>query len=94
MNFKYIFILLTIFVIMSFGMPKHLQKRVDKEVKNIFKTETFTLNSVVFIPETVNQLPATFHDNNWFHIIDNDSLLGFAYIGKAKSKADDFDYLM
>ena len=94
MNFKYIFIFLISAIMLSFGLPKHLQKRVDKEIKNIFNTETFNLNPVLFTPEIVNQLPAKFDDNNLFHIVTNDSLMGFAYIGKARSKADDFDYLV
>ncbi len=94
MNIKYIFVLLTSLVMIAFGMPKHLQKRVDKVVKTTFNTEEFTLNPVVFPLEIVNQLPAKFDENNLFEIMDNDNILGYAYVAKAKSKADDFDYLI
>ena len=94
MNFKYIFILLTSVAMIVFGMPKQLQKKVDKEVKSIFNIEEFALSPLIFQDEIVNQLPAKFEDNNLFEIKSEDILLGYAYIAKALSKADDFDYLV
>ena len=49
MNFKHIHILIFALVLLSFGLPKNIQKKVDKAIKSTFNIETFTLN-VIDIP--------------------------------------------
>jgi Na+-translocating ferredoxin:NAD+ oxidoreductase RnfG subunit len=82
------------FLILFSGLPKNIQKKVDKEIKMVFSIESFSLKAKMFSSEVINGLPAKFEDNNLFEIIDKDSLIGYAYVSKAASKTDKFDYLI
>ena len=94
MKFKHIIILVTAVMLMSFGLPKNLQKKVNKEIKSVFDIETFDFQPKNIPSEIIATLPATFDKENLFEIKKNDSLLGFAYVSKAPSKTDEFDYLV
>ena len=94
MNFKPVLFLLSAFLLCAFGLPKNIQKKVDKEVKSIFNVETFTLNVVTIPAEITSTLPSTFTADNFFKIETDSSFLGYAYVAKAASKTDEFDYLV
>jgi len=94
MKMKSVFILFITFTLLSFNLPKHLQKKVDKEIKDTFSVETFAFNGITISSEVVPDLPATFGSGNLFEIKTEDSLLGYAYVAKAPSKTDTFDYLV
>jgi len=94
MKMKSVFILFITFTLLSFNLPKHLQKKVDKEIKDTFSVETFAFNGITISSEVVPDLPATFGSDNLFEIKTEDSLLGYAYVAKAPSKTDTFDYLV
>ncbi|MBQ0785939.1 MAG: FMN-binding protein [Oceanihabitans sp.] len=94
MNMKPVFILCITFTLLSFNLPKHLQKKVDKEIKDTFSVEAFAFNAITISSEVVPDLPATFGSDNLFEIKKEDSLLGYAYVAKAPSKTDAFDYLV
>lgn len=94
MNFKSIFVVLITFSLLSFGLPKNLQKKVDKEIKATYNVESFTLNKITLSSEITEILPATFGPDNLFEIKSDDTPLGFAYVAKAPSKTDEFDYLV
>ena len=79
---------------LSLGLPKNIQKKVDKEIKDTFKIETFQFNSKAIDEAVVKTLPSKFGKNNFFEIKKSDELLGYAYVSKAPSKADQFDYLI
>ena len=79
---------------LSFGLTKNLQKKVNKEIKTVFDIETFHFNEVSIPVEVAKELPATFGADNLFSIKLKDSLLGYAYVSKAPSKTDMFDYLV
>ncbi len=80
--------------LLSFQLPKKLQKKVDKEIKTAFELEAFSLESVQ-IPDTLNaQLKINISDTNFYKIISDSNLLGYAFIDKAPSKTDQFDYLV
>ncbi len=94
MNNKQILILIFSIFLMSFGLPKNIQKKVDKEIKSAFDLEVFE-TGVIEIPEEVSsELSSTFSEDNFFQIKSNDSLMGYAYVGKAPSKTDEFDFLV
>ncbi|NND51728.1 MAG: FMN-binding protein [Flavobacteriaceae bacterium] len=87
-------IVLLVLPFLSFELPKHIQKKMDKEIKAVFKIETFELESRTF-PEGVTELiPSEFGDSNLYEIKLDSELLGFAYLGEAPSKTDTFDYLI
>ena len=78
----------------SSGLPKNIQKKVDKEIKNTYNIESFILNPVTFDPEFTKTLPSKFGSDNFFKIINENAILGYAYVAKAPSKTDEFDYLI
>lgn len=94
MNYKPLFIFITAFSFLSVGLPKNIQKKVDKAIIETFQTETFSLNIVTITPEVLKILPSNFGSDNLFEITNSSTLLGYAYVSKAPSKTDDFDYLV
>ncbi len=94
MKIKYAFLLLISFVLMSSGLPKYIQKKVDKEIKAVYQIEDFELSPIVISSEITKTLPSTFDANNFFRIKTGQRDLGYAYLAKAPSKTDEFDYLV
>ena len=79
---------------MSSGLPKAIQKKVDATIKAVYNIEEFTLDAIIVPSEISNTLPSTFDNNNFFEIKTDNNLLGYAYAAKAPSKTDEFDYLV
>ncbi|WP_275316663.1 FMN-binding protein [Tenacibaculum bernardetii] len=80
--------------LLSFSMPKNLQKKVEKEIKKTFNVDEFSLSKVI-VPEVVNnKLKGKITEENLLKITIGDKVLGFAFIDKAPSKTDEFDYLV
>ena len=79
---------------MVFGLTDKLQKKVDKVIKSTFEIEVFSMDAKLFSKEITGDLPSKFSDNNFFEIKKEDILLGYAYVSKAPSKTDEFDYLI
>jgi len=94
MNFKQVLLPFVAFLMLSFGLPKSIQKKVDKEIKTTFNVEAFEFDSVVISENVAKELPSAFGEDNLFEIIVNNTLLGYAYVSKAASKTDEFDYLV
>jgi Na+-translocating ferredoxin:NAD+ oxidoreductase RnfG subunit len=94
MNLKVTFILIILTLLSSFGLPKQLHKKVDKEIKATFNLEKYSLNSFAISQEIIKELPAQFNGDNFFEIVTNDTIVGYAYVSKAESKTDLFDYLV
>lgn len=94
MNLKYISILILVLFTMSFGLPKNIQKKVNKEIKNSYNVETFNLTGVSLDSNITKDLPAKFGKENLFKIESNNTFLGYAYLSKAPSKTAEFDYLV
>ena len=79
---------------MSFGLPKNIQKKVDKEIRGSFNIETFDFTEVAIDSEITQDLPSKFKENNLFKISNKNNLIGYAYLSKAPSKTAEFDYLV
>lgn len=94
MNFKYILIFSVATLMMSFGLPKNIHKKVSKEIKKTYNIEQFELTSITFPSHITSAIPAQFGENNLFKINTGNNHFGYAYISKALSKADYFDYLI
>lgn len=94
MDFKRSLLVVGLVVLTSFNLPKNIQKKVDKTIKATFDIENFSLQAISFSDEIIANLPSNFSDNNFFKIIDGDIQFGYAYISKAPSKTDQFDYLV
>ncbi len=88
-----IFLLLT-FTLFGYGLPKTIQKKVQKEVMNVFDVATFSMEAVI-VSESINtQLPSKITANNFYKLMDDNKLIGYAFIDKANSKTAKFDYLV
>ncbi|ULC58645.1 FMN-binding protein [Flaviramulus sp. BrNp1-15] len=94
MKIQQVFILFLTFALMAFGLPKNIQKKVDKEIKNYFNVETFSFTEVKIDSENTKDLPSKFNDNNLFKIEANNAFLGYAYLSHAPSKTAQFDYFV
>lgn len=94
MKFKSGLFIIGLLVFTSFSLPKNIQKKVSKVVKSTFEIESFTLDAISFPEEVTKSLPSAFGEENFFKVLDNDELQGYAYISKAPSKTDHFDYLV
>lgn len=85
---------LFLFVLFSFGVPKNLQKKVYKEIKNTFKIEDFNLSTIKVDDKLNASLPFKINDENFHQIKSNQKVIGYAIINTAPSKTADFDYLI
>ena len=94
MNLKHIIILFVFMAFQVIGLPKNIQKKVDKEISETFQVETFMFEPFS-VPDDVSKLlPSKFEADSFFQIHYNNQLLGYAYVSKAPSKTDLFDYLV
>lgn len=94
MRFKQIIVLIIGFSLLSFGLPKTLQKKVHKEIAEEFETENFNLTTISIPTEIEQTLPSRFNDDNFFKIESNNQFLAYAYVSQAASKTAVFDYLV
>jgi Na+-translocating ferredoxin:NAD+ oxidoreductase RnfG subunit len=79
---------------MSFGLSKHIEKKVRKEISSTFSTEEFELIAVKISDTITSKLPSHFSEDTFFKIQTANVFLGYAYVSKAASKTDTFDYLV
>lgn len=94
MKIKYVSLLIFALITLSFGLPKNIQKKLNKEIKNVYSIETFNLKNVDLTTEITKDLPAKFKENNLFKIETETAFLGYAYLAQAPSKTAEFDYLV
>ncbi len=79
---------------MAFGLPKNIQKKVDKEIKEHYNIDDFSLTSVSIASDIKKNLPSKFEQDNLFKIEKDKKLLGYAYVAQAPSKTAQFDYFV
>lgn len=94
MDFKHSSILLFSITYLFLGLPKHIKKKVDKEIEDVFQIKDFQCHAKEIDSDIAKSLPAPFGPDNFFEIKNSEALLGYAYISKAPSKTDEFDYLI
>ncbi|MCH7524353.1 MAG: FMN-binding protein [Bacteroidetes bacterium] len=94
MNFKSVLVIIVSALALSFGLPKNIQKKVDATIKKTFNTEQFSLQQIDIPSEIIKSLPTSFRAKSLYKIKTEDDFLGYAYISKAASKTDEFDYLV
>jgi len=80
--------------ILAFGLPKNIQKKVDSEIKKTYSVDEFSFNAMTFSLEVNKSIPSEFGTDNFFEIKSDSINLGYAYVSKAPSKTDQFDYLV
>lgn len=94
MSLKHYFLIIPSLILFTAALPKHIQKKVDKEIKQTFNVESFSFQNRSIAKEETKNLPSSFENDNFFEIKNEDLLLGYAYVAKAPSKTDNFDYLV
>jgi len=94
-NIKQLFLIITLSIgLLSFQLPKKLQKKVDKEIKMAFEVENFLLESIQISDSLNSQLKTNISDKNFYKLISDEKLLGYAFVDKAPSRDNVFDYLV
>lgn len=94
MNLKLTIFLFVFSALQGGGLSKSIQKKVDGEITETFQTSGFKFQPFKVSAEVAQGLPSKFESDNFFQIHSNSKLLGYAYISKAPSKTDEFDYLV
>ncbi len=94
MIYKQFVIFILSLSLLSFGIHKGLKKKIDKEIKAVYSIENYTHQVVTIPQEITSELPSEFNNNNLLQLKSKDTLLGYAYVSKAASKTDEFDYLV
>ncbi|CAM1341154.1 FMN-binding protein [Tenacibaculum aestuarii] len=82
------------FSLLSFVIPKNIQKKVTKEISKTFEVETFSLEEIKISKEVNDLLVRKIEGDKLFKIVVKEELIGYAYVDKAPSKTDEFDYLI
>jgi Na+-translocating ferredoxin:NAD+ oxidoreductase RnfG subunit len=94
MKFTHVLISCFAFFLVGSGLTKKIQKKVDKEIEKTYEVSSFSLENIVLNKEITTTLPSEFGSDNFFKIISNQTLLGYAYVANAPSKTPQFDYLI
>jgi len=81
-------------VVSSFTASKRVDALIEKEIKIVFKIESFTKNTIKISEEIFKTLPLKINTDNFFEIINDQNKLGYYYLGKAYGKADYFDFIV
>lgn len=79
---------------MASNLPKNIEKKVNKEILGAYNIETYELIPLIFDTSITEVLPSKFGKSNLFKIFSNSKVIGYAYVSKAPSKTDEFDYLV
>ena len=74
-----IFITFLVFFISSFTVSKRVDAMINKEIKSVFETETYTKELVSIPSEINNTLALKITDTNFFKINSRESLQYSAY---------------
>lgn len=93
-RFFIVFSILISSVLISFTAPNNLKKKVIKVIKKTFDTDVFELKPIIIKDSIKQKLIYKFDYNQIYKIDQNDKIIGYAYIDKAPSKTDEFDYLI
>lgn len=91
---KFNSLIIFILSILSFGLPKNIQKKVDSEIKKTYSVDEFSFTDMKVSKELDKATPSDFGPDHFFKIKKGSQLLGYAYVAKAPSKTDEFDYLV
>ncbi len=91
---KVIFILFVGSYFLGFTQSKRTSKLIVKQVNEVFNVDSFQKKPITVSEEIKNTLPAKITNDNFFKISDNNSFLGYYYLGKAYGKADYFDFIV
>ena len=78
----------------SFGLPKNIEKKVQKELEKTFQVSGFSLNPITISDTLRVELPKEINDYNFFRISKGNDYLGYVFVDKALAKISKFDYMV
>ncbi|MGB0880949.1 MAG: FMN-binding protein [Polaribacter sp.] len=78
----------------SFTIPNQLQKKVYKEIKKTFGIDDFQTIPVLIDQSINKKLSKKIRPKNLYTIQKEGAIIGYAFVDKAPSKTDEFDYLI
>ena len=81
-------------LLMGYGLPKNVEKKVRKELEKTFQIDGFTLIPLEISDSLNTELPKQLTSQNFLRISDGSEHLGYLFVDKAPSKTADFDYLI
>ena len=90
----FLFLIPMSFGIVSFDLPKRIYSKVSKEIKTAYSIEIFSLEEISISDAVNDKLITKIKKDNLFKIFNDSTLVGYAFIAKAPSKTDKFDYLV
>jgi len=76
------------------GVPKSIQKKIDKEILTVFDLKSYSKKAIIIDHEVSKDLLAPFKEDNFFEIISNKNKIGIYYFGSAFGKTDEFDFVV
>jgi Na+-translocating ferredoxin:NAD+ oxidoreductase RnfG subunit len=94
MNIKIFSILLVATLCLNSAVPQRAMKKANKEISKFYEIDDFTKSILVISDENNQATPSNFGTDNFFKIMQNETFIGYAYIGNAPSKTATFDYLV
>lgn len=97
MNYRVLRLIVCFFavgIVMGFGLPKNIQKKVDKEIADYFEIDSFTMEAIAVKNNTQLDLPSKIDAENLFRVLDGQSHIGYLYVDQAPSKTANFDYMV
>lgn len=78
----------------SFGLPKNITKKVNKEISSVFEISDFSTKMITVSEDVNRKLPTKIKQDNLFKVMNSTTIIGYFYVGKAPSKTDQFDYMV
>lgn len=81
-------------LLVGFGLPKNVKKKVQKELLKTFQIQDYELSPIQVSDQLNETLPKKITTNNLFKISNGDNDLGYMFVDKALSKTAEFDYMV
>ncbi len=78
----------------AFQLKKSVFKKAKKEIVKAFDLKEYSLTKIVVNNKVNDQLFKRIGIHSLYKIIANNASVGYAYVDKAPSKTDEFDYLI
>nr|WP_299073140.1 FMN-binding protein [uncultured Allomuricauda sp.] len=81
----------------SFSVNKispRLQEKLNAAVQTTFEVEEFSLDLVSISSSLNSKTAIELGNENFFKVVQNEKLIGYAYLGEAPSMKDVFDYVV
>jgi len=91
---KEVLFIMFLIVLVAFKPINKIDKLINKEVKNTFVIDNFTIESIKVQEDLNKELPIKITDSNFKKINNDGKNLGYYYQGKAFGKVDYFDFLV